>query len=145
MSSDLPAGFTAFHGMKGWKMFLPSGYSVRSLFRPAPRTAWAENLNPAREPLAGAACLLAPGCPTRIITWVSRVGVGLAGGGSVLQLLPRGLLIAGLSNLLMVEAIIWSLHGGKKLRKVERWKMAHLSPINIFLSLLILALSRVPH
>lgn len=28
VSSDLPSAFTAFHSMKGWEVFLPSGYLV---------------------------------------------------------------------------------------------------------------------
>lgn len=61
MSSDLPAGFTAFHSLKGWEVFLlPATQSTLSLDLLLPQLE--QSPSPALEPVLEL-CVPVPGCP----------------------------------------------------------------------------------
>lgn len=72
MSSDLPAGFTAFHSLKGWEVFLlPATQSVLSLELLLAQLE--QNPSPELELELGVA---APGCPACHPEECGRAGLG---------------------------------------------------------------------
>lgn len=106
MSSDLPAGFTAFHSLKGWEVILlPATQSILSLELLLAQLE--QNPSPELELELGVA---APGCPACHPGECGRAGLGESWSPAALATLTHSCS----AKLVLLGAGISSLHGEKE-------------------------------